>query len=193
MTFTVRTAGMADLPRLVALSRITQTEHAARLPDHFSEHDDPFSTQIYRRILKGELEGAIFVATRGELILGHAGFHIWPFPAPENRHARVATVLDLTIDPEHRGQGLGRVLLDRLLDAARQAGATSVHAQVWRENPASAALFETSGFDRSYTEFRLGLAPALDGPPPVPGKPVWPIVTLLGLGMAAAAAAFATR
>ena len=163
---TLRVAAMSDVPRLVEISRITQGEHAARLPDDFAPHDDPVCASVYPDILGGKIDGQIVVAERGGEILGHSGFYILPYPAPENRHDKVATILDLSLDPLARGEGIGARLLNHAIDAATSEGATRVHAQVWRDNPASQALFTQHGFDACHTEFRHRVAPALPGPPP---------------------------
>lgn len=49
-------------------------------------------------------------------VIGVAGCQVW-------RWNRVAWVMDLSVQRDRRGRGQGRVLLDALLEGARQAGA----------------------------------------------------------------------
>lgn len=57
-----------------------------------------------------------------------------------------AHVLNICIAPAHRGLGLGRHLLGRLLDVARWSGARSVLLEVRPSNPLAKALYESVGF-----------------------------------------------
>lgn len=57
-----------------------------------------------------------------------------------------AHVLNICVDPAHRGQGLGRYLLSRLLDIARWNGAERVLLEVRPSNPPARTLYESVGF-----------------------------------------------
>ncbi|WP_445146145.1 ribosomal protein S18-alanine N-acetyltransferase [Dyella sp. Tek66A03] len=58
-----------------------------------------------------------------------------------------AHVLNVCIGPAHRGLGLGRLLMRRLLDIARWNGATRVFLEVRPSNPIAQKLYESMGFD----------------------------------------------
>jgi len=57
-----------------------------------------------------------------------------------------AHLLNLCIGPEHRGLGLGRHLLGRLLDIARWNRAERIFLEVRPSNPLAKALYESVGF-----------------------------------------------
>jgi [ribosomal protein S18]-alanine N-acetyltransferase len=57
-----------------------------------------------------------------------------------------AHVLNVCIGPAHRGQGLGRHLMLRLLDLARWSGAERVFLEVRPSNPNAKTLYESLGF-----------------------------------------------
>lgn len=57
-----------------------------------------------------------------------------------------AHVLNLCTAPAHRGQGLGRHLLRRLLGVARWNGAERVFLEVRPSNPLAKTLYESVGF-----------------------------------------------
>ena len=57
-----------------------------------------------------------------------------------------AHVLNLCIAPAHRGRGLGRHLLGRLLDVSRWSGVQRVFLEVRPSNPLAKALYESAGF-----------------------------------------------
>jgi ribosomal-protein-alanine N-acetyltransferase len=58
-----------------------------------------------------------------------------------------AHVLNVCIGPAHRGLGLGRLLMRRLLDIARWNGAARVFLEVRPSNPIAQKLYESMGFD----------------------------------------------
>ena len=56
-------------------------------------------------------------------------------------------VLNLAIDPPQRGQGLGRYLLEHLLQRARSGGAEMALLEVRPSNAGARALYEKLGFN----------------------------------------------
>jgi [ribosomal protein S18]-alanine N-acetyltransferase len=56
-------------------------------------------------------------------------------------------VLNVCIGPAHRGLGLGRLLMRRLIDIARWNGATRVFLEVRPSNPVAHSLYRSMGFD----------------------------------------------
>lgn len=79
------------------------------------------------------------VATEGAEIIGYAGLLV---PGPE------ADVQTVAVAPAAQGKGVGRALLDALLDRAHERGATSLLLEVRADNPAAIALYERRGFER---------------------------------------------
>jgi ribosomal protein S18 acetylase RimI-like enzyme len=57
-----------------------------------------------------------------------------------------AYLAELYIVPERRGQGLGRALLARALDVAREAGADRIDLGTSEDDVAARALYERMGF-----------------------------------------------
>jgi ribosomal protein S18 acetylase RimI-like enzyme len=67
-----------------------------------------------------------------------------------NRSAEQLHILDITVLPEHRGQGAGTVLLRRLLEEAGASGkAVTIYVETF--NPAL-RFFERLGFQRDHEE-----------------------------------------
>lgn len=57
-----------------------------------------------------------------------------------------AEILNLVVDAGDRRTGIGRKLVDTVLDAARRAGASAVFLEVAVDNIAGCALYESAGF-----------------------------------------------
>jgi ribosomal-protein-alanine N-acetyltransferase len=72
-----------------------------------------------------------------------------------------AQILSLCIDPDLQGQGLGRSLLQHLLNEARIGHADSVFLEVRASNQAALSLYESSGFNE--IGMRRGYYPAEEG------------------------------
>ncbi|KQR07684.1 GNAT family N-acetyltransferase [Cellulomonas sp. Leaf334] len=60
------------------------------------------------------------------------------------------------VDPNARGRGVGRALLDALLDSAAAGGVWTVQSGIFPENTASIALHTAAGFRVVGTRERLG-------------------------------------
>ena len=57
-----------------------------------------------------------------------------------------ATLMDICIEPESQGQGLGRLLLDYVITSARDNGAESLFLEVRESGVAARALYIKDGF-----------------------------------------------
>jgi ribosomal protein S18 acetylase RimI-like enzyme len=63
---------------------------------------------------------------------------------PIHRHVGV---VGMGVLPAYRGQGIGRQLLQRTLDAARSGGLSRIELTVREDNPGAIALYEKIGFE----------------------------------------------
>lgn len=57
-----------------------------------------------------------------------------------------AQILNLSVVPDSRREGLGRLLLERFIDDARRLGADQIFLEVRASNVAAIALYEAQGF-----------------------------------------------
>ncbi len=92
--------------------------------------------------------------------LASPGMHLWTALAGERlepvgiawmelrrRAAGVsAYIYDIAVDPDHRGQGLGRGIMEALHDAARDLGATSISLNVFGHNATAIHLYDSLGY-----------------------------------------------
>jgi ribosomal protein S18 acetylase RimI-like enzyme len=59
---------------------------------------------------------------------------------------------DIVVDPAHRGQGVGRLLLDATLEALKAKGAPRVVLSTAERNEPAQRLFARAGFRRTMIE-----------------------------------------
>jgi L-amino acid N-acyltransferase YncA len=60
------------------------------------------------------------------------------------------------VHPDHRGNGVGRALLNRLIASTEAAGIWTIHSGIFPENTASLALHAACGFRTVGTRKRVG-------------------------------------
>jgi GNAT superfamily N-acetyltransferase len=84
-------------------------------------------------------------------MVGHDGHRGW--------------VYYVAVDPDHRGQGLGRTIMAAAEDWLRQAGIAKLQLLVRRDNAKAGAFYETIGYDEAPVAV---FAKWLDGREPTP-------------------------
>lgn len=120
---TIRAMTRADVPAVAAL----EAAHQPR----------PWSEQVFRDELG--TENRIYLVALGPGIVGFGGVMVI------GDEAHVTNVL---VAPEHRGRGVGRLLMVELIEEVVANGARHLTLEVRKENDAARALYS-----------RLGLAP----------------------------------
>lgn len=96
----------------------------------------PWSERDLRYAL-GESRYLFFKAEEGGTIVGYAGVEVV---------LGEANVQNVAVSPGYRRRGLGRVLVLRLLEAAKGRGATRAFLEVNESNAAAIGLYESLGF-----------------------------------------------
>jgi ribosomal-protein-alanine N-acetyltransferase len=79
------------------------------------------------------------VAEHGESVVGYAGVLV---------NGSEADVMTIAVAPERQGTGLGSLLLDTLLDTARERDATQLLLEVRADNVAAQRLYAKRGFEQ---------------------------------------------
>lgn len=104
----------------------------------------------------------------------HAGYSAWVYEAGGGiiGHLVLMTAMDeahllnITIAPAWRRQGLGKILLEHALDTARQQHVKALYLEVRPSNKPAIALYEQAGFEavalrKAYYPARQGREDAL--------------------------------
>jgi len=68
-------------------------------------------------------------------------------------------VHDLCVLAEHRGQGLGRRLMEAVLERAREAGCSAVSLEVRSDNPIARRLYQSLGFGAGFASLDFWVRP----------------------------------
>ena len=149
----IRRATSADLPTLGRLGALLVGTHHALDPKRFI----PATSRTapgYASFLGSQLdepEIAVLVAEQNDVVIGYA------YAAVEDRdwmalRGPAGVLHDIIVDPEHRGRGAGRLLLDATLAFLRSRGAPQVILWTAARNAAAQRLFASVGFRDTMVE-----------------------------------------
>ena len=117
------------------------------------EPDPERNAAFFRRFLDPSDEGLLLGAWEGGELLGHACLY-WTFSSVSA--AEVVLLNDLFVREEHRGSGVGRVLIDATVDVARARGAKAVRWYTALDNRDAQRAYERTGAERSaWFEYEL--------------------------------------
>ena len=106
--------------------------------DDYSPGPEPLAARVRELMASGDT--AIALAD------GDAGFALMRFRPNLWSAALECYLAELYILPEHRGDGLGRALMDHVLDLARERGADHIDLATGENDHAAQDLYESLGF-----------------------------------------------
>jgi ribosomal protein S18 acetylase RimI-like enzyme len=159
----VRRATPADLPGIGRLGALLVKEHYDFDPQRFlaARQGTP---EGYASFISTQLEDpdkAVLVAVDDGHMIGYAyaaveGYDYMALRGP------AGVLHDLIVDPEHRGRGVGWLLLDAALEFFRSRGAPRVVLSTAEQNEAAQRFFASTGFRRTMIE----MTRELDDPAP---------------------------
>ena len=144
---TIRPAAVGDLPALGRLGALLVRLHHDFDPARFIAAP-PQTEEGYAAYLGAQMaepDVIVLVAEAHGDVLGYA------YTRVEGRdymalRGPAGVLHDLVVDPEHRGQGIGRLLLDAALSALAGRGAPRVVLSTAARNEAAQRLFTRAGF-----------------------------------------------
>lgn len=149
----IRPAAPADLEAIGRLGALLVRLHHELDPDRFiaatpgTEHayGSFLGTQLAKPsivVLVAEREGEVV----GYTYAGVEGTDYMSLRGP------AGALYDIVVDPVHRGQGVGRALLDATLDVLEAKGAPRVVLSTAERNEPAQRLFARAGFRRTMIE-----------------------------------------
>lgn len=103
---------------------------------------DAWSRQSWWAELAGRPRRQYSVAVAGDRVVGFAGIDC---------AGATADVMTIGVDPRTQGQGVGRRLLDRISNQARETGAEALLLEVRADNEVAQNLYRRAGFEHIRT------------------------------------------
>jgi GNAT superfamily N-acetyltransferase len=119
------------------------------------EIDEGRNRAFFSRFLAPSEIGMLLGAWRGEQLLGYACLY-WHFTSLVP--AETVLMNDLYVTDGHRGEGIGRTLIEASAEVARQRGAHHLEWATAPDNEPAQRLYDSTGAERSeWIEYELGL------------------------------------
>ena len=154
----VRLATSADLPRLGRLGALLVEVHHAFDPQRFLPARDRMPAD-YAGFLLRQLENpsvVVLVADDAGDVVGYAyavveGYDYMALRGP------AGVLHDIIVDPEYRGRGVGRRLLEAVMECMRERGAPRLLLSTAARNEAAQWLFASVGFRPTMIEMTYEL------------------------------------
>lgn len=144
---TIRQASEADLPALTVLMAEVNDLHAQALPRLFRPVPPDEALAQFVRDHYFVPDSALFVADRHGDLLGFIWVHQQTTPdiilVNPDAYAAIDTVV---VRASERRKGIGRSLVERAHQWARDRGLTRVQLSVWDFNQDAIALYESLGY-----------------------------------------------
>ncbi|MEA2563425.1 MAG: hypothetical protein QOH06_4929 [Acidobacteriota bacterium] len=149
----IRPAAPGDLQAIGRLGALLVRTHHGFDPDRFIAAA-PQTEHAYGSFLGTQLDKTniiILVAERGGEVVGYtyAGVEGNDYMA---LRGPAGVLHDIVVDPAHRGNGVGRMLLDATLEALEAKGAPRVVLSTAERNEPAQRLFARAGFRRTMIE-----------------------------------------
>lgn len=143
---TVRRAAPRDLPRLHELLRQVAEVHHQGRPDLFKAGQRKYTDEQLLEILADDTRPVLAAVNEQDVVQGYA-FCVFKQFVSDNIMTDIRTLYidDLCVDEACRGQHVGTLLYDAVLDFARQHGCYNVTLNVWSCNKSAQKFYEARG------------------------------------------------
>ena len=149
----IRPAAPADMSAIGRLGALLVREHHDFDPQRFiaatSQTEKGYGSFLGRQLAEPDI--VIIVAERDRKVIGYTysgveGTDYMSLRGP------AGVMYDIVVDPDHRQQGVGRMLVDATLEALKSKGAPRVVLSTAERNAAAQRLFDRAGFRRTMIE-----------------------------------------
>ncbi|HEX7940031.1 MAG TPA: N-acetyltransferase [Gemmatimonadaceae bacterium] len=149
----IRPASKSDVPALDKLGAEMVRTHYAFDPKRFIA-PSPRTEEGYGSFLGsqvGQKDAIVLVAEMAGAVVGYvyaevAGFDYMSLRGP------AGVLTDIVVDPAHRGQGIGRLLLNAAIAALEARGVPRIVLSTAQQNETAQKLFASAGFRRTMIE-----------------------------------------
>lgn len=146
----IRQARLDELPTLLAFE---QNLIAAERPLDVTFISEEFHYYDLEKMIRSD-EAEVLVAVMGDRLVASGHARILE-GKPYNNFKRYAFLGFMYTEPDMRGRGINKLIIDELVEWARKKGLEEVRLQVYADNTPAVAAYEKVGFKKMLTEMRL--------------------------------------
>ena len=151
MNITVRTTNKDDVAAITELlGQVLLVHHNIR-PDLFLREGAKYTPSELETILT-DPDNPVFVAVNeDDEILGHCFCQINHVSGPNLVEHDYLYIDDLCINEKYRGQGVGRILYNHVVEYAKVNNCARLSLHVWEGNDPARAFYDSMGFKPAFT------------------------------------------
>jgi ribosomal protein S18 acetylase RimI-like enzyme len=149
----IRQAELTDEAALGRLGTLLVEEHHQFDPQRFVAPGPDMPARYGHFLVShiGSKDRAVLVAERDGALIGYVFFGMEGFDYMALR-GPAGALYDLVVDPDHRRQGIGKLLMDAALADLAKRGAPRAVLSTAEKNHGAHRLFEREGFRRTMIE-----------------------------------------
>jgi uncharacterized protein YndB with AHSA1/START domain/GNAT superfamily N-acetyltransferase len=142
-----REATPDDLAAVCRLGAEVNLLHHQAWPDIFAGPGDPMAQAAHWQRGIAATDAATFVAEQGTRVVGFVTVSEVRDGSPLLQPVPFARVGTVSVDERHRGQGIGRALMQQAEAWAMRRGLTDLRLHVWHFNQRALHLYEEIGYE----------------------------------------------
>ena len=139
----LRLAQPEDWEEVNRISRQVHSLHVSWRPDIFRHTDNTYPEEYFQDDIQEEL---VYVAIMNSVIVGYVRFFTWETNSDGSVPSKVLDIDDITVDEIHRGQGVGKEIMEDVKSLARELGCNDIQLSVYPQNETAVRFYESCGF-----------------------------------------------
>ncbi|MBO4500874.1 MAG: GNAT family N-acetyltransferase [Clostridia bacterium] len=146
MSVIIRKAEERDIPFLLDLLDYIRDLHHKGRPDIFKSSGTKYTAEELAEKLTKKNE-TIFVAYDGDAPMGYVCTELTEYIGHHIRlDKKILYIDDLCVYPTSRGRGIGRMLMDKARDYAKELGCDSMELVCWKFDGSAEGFYRSYGF-----------------------------------------------
>ena len=143
---TVRRAEKRDIARILELLVQVDMVHHNGRPDLFKGPATKYNATELEGIIKNDQTPVFVCVNEEDIVMGHAfTMHKQILGDSVLTDVKTLYIDDICVDEAVRGQGVGKLLYDHVIDYAKKQGFYNVTLNVWTCNPSAMKFYEAMG------------------------------------------------
>jgi ribosomal protein S18 acetylase RimI-like enzyme len=143
----IRLATEADLEEVGNIFSEANRYHAELVPEVFQVANPIMTSEWFDAVLKDPRTAALFVAELEEEVVGVASVELKTnLSDPIFRQRRYAYIKEIGVAASRRGQGIGRLLMERIHQWVQEQGIAEIELHVWERNGQAVGFYQKLGY-----------------------------------------------
>lgn len=143
----IRQANEKDLIGIQDLIQQVHDLHVENKPTYYKASNELFSMKDLEQVLGSDQEELLVAENQQGMLIGYVKSKILEVGEnhPIMKPRKILYIEDLCVDKEHRGQGIGKALMEEIVAYGKEQKVNSIELMVWEFNEAAKEFYEKYG------------------------------------------------